>query len=106
MAVLDAVESDRAVIVSSYDNGMIAQLFAAARPDRVAGLVLIDSFVCPARTEQGPWMPRPGMVGGRDLPHVSSGLGSKLGVRRCAGCLGGRAGVVLPDAACVLRAPA
>ena len=59
MAVLDAVESDRAVIVSSYDNGMIAQLFAAARPDRVAGLVLIDSFVCPARTEQTPWMPDP-----------------------------------------------
>ena len=56
-AVLDAVGSDRAVIISSYDNGMIAQLFAAARPDRVAGLVLIDSFVCPARTEQTPWMP-------------------------------------------------
>ena len=59
MVVLDAVGSDRAVVVSSYDNGMIAQLFAAARPDRVAGLVLIDSFVCPARTEQTPWMPDP-----------------------------------------------
>ena len=58
-AVLDAAESQRAVILATMESGMIAQFFAAANPDRTAGLVLIDSFVSWSATPETPWMPEP-----------------------------------------------
>ena len=53
--VLDAAESRRAVVLATAESGMVAQFFAAARADRTAGLILLDSFVS--------WVPRPGVPG-------------------------------------------
>jgi len=41
--VLDALEIDRAFVVGHSLGGSVATLFAAARPERVAGLVLVDT---------------------------------------------------------------
>jgi pimeloyl-ACP methyl ester carboxylesterase len=43
-AVLDAVESERAVIITNIGGGIMAMTFAAAHPERVASLVLVDCF--------------------------------------------------------------
>ena len=43
-ALLDAAAvPDPYVIVGHSDGGMVAQLFAAAHPDQIAGIVLVDS---------------------------------------------------------------
>lgn len=43
-ALLDALDIDRAVICGLSMGGTIAQAFAAANPEKVAGLVLADTF--------------------------------------------------------------
>lgn len=43
-ALLDALEIERAVICGLSMGGTIAQAFAAAHPEKVAGLVLADTF--------------------------------------------------------------
>jgi len=43
VAVLDAVGSEKAVVIANMGGGLIATTFAAARPDRVSSLVLVDS---------------------------------------------------------------
>lgn len=43
-ALLDALDVDRAVVCGLSMGGAIAQSFAAAHPDRMAGLVLADTF--------------------------------------------------------------
>ena len=43
-ALLDALDVDRAVICGLSMGGAIAQAFAAAHPEKVAGLVLADTF--------------------------------------------------------------
>ena len=43
--VLDAAESRRAVVLATAESGLVAQFFAAAQPDRTAGLILLDSWV-------------------------------------------------------------
>jgi class 3 adenylate cyclase len=43
-AVLDAVRSEKAVLVANLGGGMLATTFAAAHPERVASLVLVDCF--------------------------------------------------------------
>ncbi|WP_256300419.1 alpha/beta fold hydrolase [Haloarchaeobius salinus] len=43
-ALLDALAVDRAVVCGLSMGGAIAQAFAAAHPERVAGLVLADTF--------------------------------------------------------------
>jgi class 3 adenylate cyclase len=43
-AVLDAVESERTVLVGWNDGGLIALLFAATYPGRVTGVVLLDGY--------------------------------------------------------------
>lgn len=43
-ALLDALDVDRAVICGLSMGGAIAQTFAAAHPEKVAGLVLADTF--------------------------------------------------------------
>jgi len=55
--VLDAAGSDRAVVATADDTGLIAQFFVAAHPERAAGLILINSYVSYRATEQTPWMP-------------------------------------------------
>ena len=42
--VLDAVGADKAVVVANIGGGIMATTYAAAHPDRVASLVLVDCF--------------------------------------------------------------
>ncbi len=49
--VMDTVGSERAALVGTGGGGPMAMLFAAMYPDRVSGLVLIDSY---ARLAAGP----------------------------------------------------
>ena len=56
-AVLDEAGSQRAVVMTADDTGMTSQFFAAAHPERVAGLILINSYVSYSATEETPWMP-------------------------------------------------
>jgi class 3 adenylate cyclase len=43
-AVLDAAGSEKAVLVANLGGGMLAATFAAAHPERVTSLVLVDCF--------------------------------------------------------------
>lgn len=43
-AVLDAVGSEKAVLVANIGGGLLAATFAAAHPERVVSLVLVDCF--------------------------------------------------------------
>jgi class 3 adenylate cyclase len=43
-AVLDAAGSEKAVLVANLGGGMLATTFAAAHPERVTSLVLVDCF--------------------------------------------------------------
>jgi class 3 adenylate cyclase len=58
--VLDAVGSRSAVVLATAEAGQIAQFFAAAHPERVAGLILVDSWVAWTHTPETPWMPDAG----------------------------------------------
>jgi class 3 adenylate cyclase len=42
--VLDAAGSERAVIIANLGGGMMAATYAAAHPERVASLILVDCF--------------------------------------------------------------
>ena len=59
LSVMDAAGSTRAVVFGSWDCGALAMLLAASHPDRVAGLVLCDTFSTFAVTEDTPTMPTP-----------------------------------------------
>jgi hypothetical protein len=52
--ILEAVGSDRPVLLSLGHGGVLAMLFAATYPERVGGLILINSY---ARLIQGPGYP-------------------------------------------------
>ena len=43
-AVLDAVGSERAAVITNIGGGIMAMAFAAAHPERVSHLVLVDCF--------------------------------------------------------------
>jgi pimeloyl-ACP methyl ester carboxylesterase len=45
-AVLDAVKSERAVVLGTADGGPTAILFAATHPARARGLILVNSSAC------------------------------------------------------------
>jgi class 3 adenylate cyclase len=55
--VMDDAGSSRAVVLGSWECGILAMLLAATRPDRVAGLVLCDTFPVFAATDDTPTMP-------------------------------------------------
>jgi class 3 adenylate cyclase len=55
--VLDACGSQRPVIFASFECATIALLFAAAHPERVAGLIVVNSFVSWTASAETPWMP-------------------------------------------------
>ncbi len=59
LTVMDDARVGRAVVFASWDCGALAMLLAAAHPDRVAGLVLCDTFPTLALTENTPTMPTP-----------------------------------------------
>jgi class 3 adenylate cyclase len=44
IAVLDAVGSEKAVIIGNLGGGLLAMTLAAAHPERVASLILVDCF--------------------------------------------------------------
>jgi class 3 adenylate cyclase len=44
LAVLDAAGSERAVVIANMGGGLIATTLAAAHPERVSSLVLVDCF--------------------------------------------------------------
>ena len=54
--VMDAAESQQAVLLAFMEGGFIAQLFAAAQPGRLLGLVLVDGFAGIVRAPDMPWL--------------------------------------------------
>ena len=54
-AVLDAVESERTLVVGNSDGGALAAMFAATYPERTLGLVLWSGGVRMARAPDYPW---------------------------------------------------
>jgi class 3 adenylate cyclase len=54
-AVLDAVGSERVVLVGTSYGGPIVIRYAATHPERVTALVLIDSFAHYVREDDYPW---------------------------------------------------
>src|SRR5262245_22391202 len=55
-AVLDAVESERAVLFANGDGGFLGTVFAATYPERTAGLILFNSMPRLTRGADTPWM--------------------------------------------------
>ena len=54
-AVLDAIGSERAVLIGQSEGGPLSMLFAAAYPERTQGLVLAGAEVRERRDEEWPW---------------------------------------------------
>jgi len=54
-AVLDAVDSERTLVIGNKDGGALAALFAATYPDRTLGLALWSGGVRTARASDYPW---------------------------------------------------
>ena len=55
-AVLDAVESERAVLFANGDGGFLGTVFAATYPERTAGLILFNSIPRLTRGADTPWL--------------------------------------------------
>ncbi|HEX2346260.1 MAG TPA: adenylate/guanylate cyclase domain-containing protein [Gaiellaceae bacterium] len=56
-AVLDAVASDRAVLLGTFEAGAMCVLFAATYPERTAGLALYNPIVRGTWAPDFPWAP-------------------------------------------------
>ena len=56
-AVMDAAESEHAVLWTGLHSTGIGLLFAATYPDRCAGLMLLDPIVRGTRADDYPWAP-------------------------------------------------
>jgi pimeloyl-ACP methyl ester carboxylesterase len=56
LAVMDSAASQRAVLFGYSEGGPMATLFAAAHPERVAGLVLYGAYAKRTRAEGYPWV--------------------------------------------------
>ncbi len=56
-AVMDAVGSQRAVLVGVSEGGPMCGLFAATYPERTEALVMIGTYARRTRTEDYPWGP-------------------------------------------------
>lgn len=57
LAVMDAVESQRAVLCGYSEGGPMAILMAATHPERVSSLILYGSYAKRIRAEGYPWAP-------------------------------------------------
>jgi class 3 adenylate cyclase/alpha-beta hydrolase superfamily lysophospholipase len=55
--VMESAGSRQAVLIGFHEAGLIAQLFAAAHPSRLLGLVLVDSFATVRESPDTPWQP-------------------------------------------------
>jgi class 3 adenylate cyclase/pimeloyl-ACP methyl ester carboxylesterase len=58
-AVMDAADSDQAVLIGVYDGGALAVLFAATYPERTSGLVLFHATPRFTRNPELPWLRTP-----------------------------------------------
>ena len=56
-AVMDAVESERALLWTAQEGARLATLFAATYPERTAGLFLFDPTARGRRAPDYPWAP-------------------------------------------------
>lgn len=56
-AVMDAVGSERAVLVGVSEGGPMCSLFAATYPDRTSALVMIGTYAKRIRDDDYPWAP-------------------------------------------------
>ena len=56
-AVMDAVDSQRAVLIGVSEGGPMCSLFAATYPERTAGLVMIGTYAKRIRDDDYPWAP-------------------------------------------------
>lgn len=56
-AVMNAVGSERAVLVGVSEGGPMCSLFAATYPERTAGLVMIGTYAKRIRDDDYPWAP-------------------------------------------------
>ncbi|MGD9588583.1 MAG: alpha/beta fold hydrolase [Pyrinomonadaceae bacterium] len=54
-AVMDAVGSERAVLIGVSEGGPMCSLFAATYPERTAGVVMIGTYAKRIRDEDYPW---------------------------------------------------
>jgi class 3 adenylate cyclase len=79
LAVLHAAEVERAFILGFSSVGTLAIHFAAAHPDRVDGLILIDSFAHYVREDDYPWgYPRGRLDALTDFLESSWGTAAEL----------------------------
>jgi pimeloyl-ACP methyl ester carboxylesterase/DNA-binding winged helix-turn-helix (wHTH) protein len=56
-AVMDAVGSDRAVLIGVSEGGPMCSLFAATYPERTSALVMIGTYAKRIRDDDYPWAP-------------------------------------------------
>jgi pimeloyl-ACP methyl ester carboxylesterase/DNA-binding winged helix-turn-helix (wHTH) protein len=56
-AVMDAVGSERAMLIGVSEGGPMCSLFAATYPERTAGLVMIGTYAKRIRDDDYPWAP-------------------------------------------------
>ena len=56
-AVMDAVASERAVLVGVSEGGPMCALFAATYPERTSGVVMFGTYAKRIRDEDYPWAP-------------------------------------------------
>lgn len=76
-AVLDAVGSDKAAVIANIGGGIMAMPFAAAHPERVSSLILVDCF---ARFLEAPDFPigAPSAALAEALEQADRGVGTGL----------------------------
>lgn len=58
-AVMDAVGSERAVLIGVSEGGPMCSLFAATYPEKTAALVMIGTYAKRIRDDDYPWAPTP-----------------------------------------------
>ena len=75
--VLDAAGSDRAVVIANLGGGLMAATYAAAHPERVASLVLVDCFARFTRAPDYPLGAPPEEVA-RTLEEADEAMGRGL----------------------------
>lgn len=77
-AVLDAVGSERAVLIGQSEGGPLSMLFAAAYPERTQALVLAGAEVRERRDEEWPW----GEATEAEFEEYIAGLDERWGMPR------------------------
>lgn len=82
-AVMDAVGSERAVLIGVSEGGPMCSLFAATYPERTAALVMIGTYAKRIRDDDYPWAPS-AQQRGRFIDLVKSDWGKPVGIEERA----------------------